>query len=106
MISMMSPAVVESVLSLEVAKRLEQGVVEQGRILDLRDVPEPRQYGQTGLRQQRQQIGGLIDRRDRILIAPQDRGRELCTCISVAVGAHRIPVGAEKIMQPVGDIGG
>src|SRR5258708_31864044 len=106
MMSMMSPGLVrsdlfESVPSLEFSERLEQGVVEGVGVLDLRNMTEPRQQGQAGLRrQQGSQIECLLNRCDTVLVAPQDRRRNLHLRIGVAIGADGLSVGAEKIIQP------
>src|ERR1700722_3424914 len=57
--------------SLKLPERLEQGVIEHIRVLDLRNVTDAGQQGQRCLRQQRLQIAGLPKRGDRILVAPQ-----------------------------------
>jgi len=63
--------------SLKLPERLEQGIVEQSRVLDLRNVTETGQQSKRGLRrQQRSQIKRLLDRGNRILVAPQDRDRK------------------------------
>ena len=46
----------------------------------------------------------MLNRGDRILVAPQDRDGDCQTRICVAVRARGIGVGAEEIIQPVGDI--
>src|SRR6266404_8014283 len=106
MMSMMSPPViglVESLLSLEFSKCLEQGVVEHAGVFDLRNVTEPRQQRQARfLRKQRSEIKSLLNRRDRILVAPQDGDRDFQLRIGVAVRTCRIGVGAEEVIQPVG----
>src|SRR5260370_42684309 len=100
MIDMMSRASVESVSSLEFSERLEQGVVEQIGVLELRDMAEPRQQCQRRLRQQRLQIAGLLDRGHRILVAPPDRDGLLQPSIAAAVGTCSAAGGSREITQP------
>src|SRR6266516_4851525 len=91
--------------ALEFFKYLEQGIVEHAGILDLRNVTEPRQHCQARLRRkQRSEIKGLFDGGDRILVAPQDRDGDFQLRIGIAVRARGLRVGAEEIIQPVGDI--
>src|SRR5688572_1078347 len=102
MMSMMSPAQFESVLSLEFSERLEQGIVEHAGVLDLRNVTEPGQHCQLRIRpQQRSQIESLLNRGDRILVAPQDRDGVSQLRIGVAVRARGLRIGAEEIIEPV-----
>src|SRR5688500_15856832 len=98
MISMIPPACSNLSLSLELSERLEQGVVEQSGVLDLRNMAKTRQQGEGGIRrQQRSQIKRLLNRRRVVLVTPQDGDGELHPCICGAIGTHGVAVGAEEV---------
>src|SRR5689334_22799348 len=98
MMSMMS-ASFDSVRSLELSERLEQGVVEGGRVFDLWNMTEAGQRGQRRLRQQALDVIGLFKRCHRIFVAPQDRDRHPHARIGGAIGASRGAVGADEIVK-------
>src|SRR5690349_10202220 len=95
---------VESGWSLKLSERLEQGVVERGRVFNLWNMAEPGQERQRRLRQQGLEITGLFRWRHGVHIAPQDRDGGLHARVGGAVGASRLAVGADEIIQPVGEI--
>src|SRR5438445_9833843 len=93
-------------LTLKLSERLEQGVIEGGGVLDLRNMAEARQQCKACLRDQRLQVARLIDRGDRILVAPEDRRGRLEPRIGAAIRTRSATIGAGEIICPIGDIRG